>query len=109
MKKFFVLALALSLMVGTCAFAQAPANDSGGKKAAAENPPLKTIAGTISSDGTKFTPDKDKSKSWDIVNPEDVKGHEGHHVKFQAHVYADKNQLHVMKVEMMSSDKMSKK
>ena len=31
-----------------------------------------------------------------------VKGHEGHHVKLQAHVYADKSELHVMKVTMIS-------
>ncbi|HZQ91157.1 MAG TPA: hypothetical protein VFA60_05140 [Terriglobales bacterium] len=108
MKKLFVLALALTLTVGTCAFAQGMSGGSDSKKMS-ENPPLKTMAGTISADGTKFTPDKDKSKSWGIVNPEDVKGHEGHHVKLQAHVYADKNQIHVMKVDMISADKMGKK
>ena|SRR5690242_2296495 len=61
--------------------------------------PLKTIAGTISDDGKSFTADKDK-KQWTIKNPEDVKGHEGHHVKLQAHVYADTNEVHVMKVTM---------
>jgi hypothetical protein len=30
-----------------------------------------------------------------------VKGHEGHHVSLSAHVYADKDQIHVMKVTMM--------
>jgi hypothetical protein len=64
--------------------------------------PLKTIAGTISDDGKTFTADKDK-KEWTIKNPEDVKGHEGHHVKLQAHVYADTNEVHVMKVTMMAA------
>jgi len=62
--------------------------------------PLKTIAGTISDDGKSFTADKDK-KQWTIQNPDDVKGHEGHHVKLSAHVYADKSEVHVMKVTMM--------
>ncbi|HEX6466578.1 MAG TPA: hypothetical protein VFZ99_04675 [Terriglobales bacterium] len=64
------------------------------------NPPLRTIAGTISDDGKTFTADKG-NKQWTLKNPEDVKGHEGHHVKLQAHVYKDTNELHVMKVTMM--------
>jgi hypothetical protein len=70
----------------------------GGMKA--EKAPLKTMTGTISDDGKSFTDDKDK-KQWTIKNPEDVKGHEGHHVKVQAHVYKDTNEIHVMKVMMM--------
>ena len=45
-------------------------------------------------------------KSWDIMNPEAVKGHEGHHVEVSAHVYADKMAIHVMKVKMMKDSKM---
>ena len=65
------------------------------------NPPLRTIAGKISDDGKTFTADKG-GKQWTLKNPEDVKGHEGHHVKLQAHVYKDTNELHVMKVTMMN-------
>lgn len=64
-------------------------------------PPLRTIAGKISDDGKTFTADKD-GKQWTLKNPEDVKGHEGHHVKLRAHVYKDTNELHVMKVTMMN-------
>jgi hypothetical protein len=78
-----------------------PTDQSAGKTKAAKVP-LKTIAGTISDDGKTFTADKDK-KEWTIKNPEDVKGHEGHHVKLQAHVYADTNEVHVMKVTMMAA------
>ena len=79
------------------------AQSSGQKSAASStaNPPLKTIAGKISEDGKSFTADKD-NKQWTLKNPEDVKGHEGHHVKLQAHVYKDTNELHVMKVTMMN-------
>jgi len=44
--------------------------------------------------------DKDM-KSWDVINPEALKGHEGHHVEVSAHVYADKNAIHVMNVKML--------
>jgi len=57
------------------------------------------ITGKISDDGKTFVNDSDK-KSWGIVNPEAVKGHEGHHVTLSAHVYADKNQVHVMSLKM---------
>jgi hypothetical protein len=47
------------------------------------------------------------------MNPEELKGHEGHHVQLSAHVYADKNSIHVMSVKMlkggsMNNDSMSK-
>ena len=54
-----------------------------------------------------FVADKDK-KSWDVVNPETLKGHEGHHVEVSAHVYADKGQIHVMSVKMLKAEKMDK-
>ena len=58
------------------------------------------VVGTIGGDGTTFTADSDQ-KVWKIVNPEAVKGHEGHHVKLNAHVYRDKGNVHVMSVAMM--------
>jgi len=62
------------------------------------------ITGKISDDGKMFVNDKDR-KSWEIVNPEAVKGHEGHHVTLTAHVYADKNQVHVMSLKMVTMAK----
>jgi hypothetical protein len=105
MKKFLVLALALSVMFTVAAFAQDMSKDSGTDKAASA--PLKNIKGTVTADGDKltFVTDKDK-KSWDVVNPEALKGHEGHHVELSAHVYADKGQIHVMSVKMLKADKM---
>jgi len=57
------------------------------------------VTGKVSDDGKMFVNDKD-SKSWTISNPEAVKGHEGHHVTLTAHVYADKNEVHVMSLKM---------
>ena len=57
------------------------------------------VTGTISETGKTFVSESD-SKSWTIINPDAVKGHEGHHVTLTAHVYADKNQVHVMSLTM---------
>lgn len=100
MKKLLVLAMVFSIMmVGVAAIAQ---DNMGGSSTKAAAAPLKNIKGTIKADGDKYTFVSDKdSKSWDIMNPEAVKGHEGHHVELSAHVYADKGAIHVMSVKMM--------
>ncbi|PYX97200.1 MAG: hypothetical protein DMG64_10610 [Acidobacteria bacterium] len=105
MKKVtFVLAILAFFVVAAYAGQANSSAQSGDQKTAKSstaNPPLRTIAGKISDDGKTFTADKD-SKQWTLKNPEDVKGHEGHHVKLQAHVYKDTSELHVMKVTMMN-------
>jgi hypothetical protein len=108
MKKMLILALALSVMFTVAGFAQEMSHDSSMAKAA-PSAPLKNIKGTVKADGDKlsFVSDKDK-KSWDIANPEALKGHEGHHVEVSAHVYADKGQIHVMSVKMLKAEKMDK-
>jgi hypothetical protein len=109
MKKILVLVLALGVMFSfsAVAFAQDAGMAKSDKAAAA---PLKNIKGTVKADGDKltFVSDKD-SKAWDVMNPEALKGHEGHHVEVSAHVYADKNAIHVMSVKMLKGDKMGDK
>ena len=106
MKKLLILALALSVMFTVSGFAQDASQDSRMAKTAPA--PWKNIKGTVKADGDKltFVSDKDQ-KSWDVANPEALKGHEGHHVEVSAHVYADKGQIHVMSVKMLKADKMS--
>ncbi len=105
MKKLLMLVVALSVTLTVAGFAQDMSKDSGMAKTAPA--PLKNIKGTVKADGDKlsFVSDKDK-KSWDVVNPEALKGHEGHHVEVSAHVYADKDRIHVMSVKMLKADKM---
>ena len=105
MKKLLILVVALSVMFTVAGFAQDMSKDSGMAKAAPA--PLKNIKGTVKADGDKltFVSDKDK-KSWDVANPEALKGHEGHHVEVSAHVYSDKGQIHAMSVKMLKTDKM---
>lgn len=104
MKKVtFVLAILAFFVVASYASQSSNPQSTDQKSATSStaNPPLRTIAGKISDDGKTFTADKG-GKQWTLKNPEDVKGHEGHHVKLQAHVYKDTNELHVMKVTMMN-------
>jgi len=108
MKKMLILVLAVSVMCTVAGFAQDMSKDSGMSKDAPAAP-LKNIKGTVKADGDKVTFVADKGgKSWDVVNPEALKGHEGHHVELSAHVYADKGKVHVMSVKMLKAEKMDK-
>src|SRR6202163_2250731 len=105
MKKLLILVVALSVMFTVAGFAQDMSKDSGMAKAAPA--PLKNIKGTVKADGDKltFVSDKDK-KSWDVDTPQALKGCVGHHVEGCAHVYADKDQIHVMSVKMLKAETM---
>jgi pentapeptide MXKDX repeat protein len=99
MKKLMTICFAMSLLL--CGFAVAQdAMKQDSMKSDSSAKAVK-ITGKISDDGKMFVNEKD-SKSWTIVNPEAVKGHEGHHVTLTAHVYPDKNEVHVMSLKMVS-------
>jgi hypothetical protein len=114
MKKVMICLLAMTFAVGLNAFAQQDNSMSQTQADAGAKAPLMTLKGTVKADGDKYTFVNDKDgKSWDVMNPEVLKGHEGHHVQLSAHVYADKNSVHIMSVKMlkggsMSNDSMSK-
>jgi hypothetical protein len=109
MKKLAVLALAFCIASSVALLAQ----DAGkscdmGKMSKTSAAPLKTLKGTVKSEGDKitFVNDADQ-KSWDVMNPETLKDHVGHHVQLRAHVYEDKNSIHVMNVKMVKGEKSS--
>jgi hypothetical protein len=107
MKKLLMLAVAICLASSTAALAQdmGKSCDTGKSKTAAAAP-LKTLKGTVKAEGDKITFVSDANqKSWDVMNPETLKGHEGHHVQLRAHVYPDKNSIHVMSVKMLGAEK----
>jgi hypothetical protein len=109
MKKLMVCLLGLTFAMGATAFAQQD-NSSAQVQSDQMSPqaPLMTLKGTVKADGDKYTFVNDKDgKSWDVMNPETLKGHEGHHVQLSAHVYADKNTIHVMSVKMLKGGSMS--
>ena len=112
MMKLMVCLLAVTFAMSLMAFAQQDNNMSQdhnmGQDQSGAKAPLMTLRGTVKSEGDKVVFVNDKGgKSWDVMNPEELKGHEGHHVQLSAHVYADKNSIHVMSVKMMKGgDKM---
>jgi hypothetical protein len=120
MKRILICLLALTFAMSLTAFAQQERNTPQDPNAsrdtnltptqadqASAKAPLMTLKGTVKADGDKYTFVNDKdSKSWDVMNPEELKGHEGHHVQLSAHVYADKNSIQVMSVKMVKGGAM---
>jgi hypothetical protein len=104
MKKLMKILFALSLLMSVVVVAQDTMKQDTMKNDASTK--AVSVGGKISDDGKTFVSDKD-GKSWMISNPEVVKGHEGHHVTLKAHVYADKNEVHVMSLKM-AADSMKK-
>jgi hypothetical protein len=102
MKKLWILVVAFCVTLSMAAVAQEMGKSCDMGKDKAASVPLKTLKGTVKAEGDKvtFVSDADQ-KSWDVMNPEKLKGHEGHHVQVSAHVYADKNSIHVMTVKML--------
>ena len=103
MKKILTITFALSMLLGITTFIAISTEAARpGLAALPQGAPLKTIQGTVKADGDKikFVADED-GKTWDVMNPDALKGHEGHHVELSAHVYADKSAIHVMSVKML--------
>ena len=102
MKKLWILVVATCVTFSMAAVAQEMGKSCDMGKDKAASAPLKSLKGTVKAEGDKitFVNDADQ-KSWDVMNPEKLKGHEGHHVQVSAHVYADKNSIHVMTVKML--------
>jgi hypothetical protein len=103
MKRILTIAFVLSLFAGAPALFDVSAGAAKSVPAAMpQGAPLKTLQGTVKVDGDKviFVADDD-NKSWEVLNPDTLKAHAGHHVEVSAHIYADKNQMHVMSVKMV--------
>ena len=105
MKKLMIISFALALLMSAVAVAQYESQQPDNSKSGTSMKAV-SITGKISDDGKMFVSDKD-SKSWTINNPDAVKGHEGHHVTLQAHLDADKNEVHVVSLKM-AKDSMQK-
>ncbi len=106
MKRLAVCLLALTFVMSLSAFAQQDSTMAAPSADASAKAPLMTLKGTVKAEGDKvsFVNDKD-GKSWDVMNPEELKDHDGHHVQLSAHVYTDKNAIHVMSVKMLKGAK----
>jgi hypothetical protein len=102
MKKILAVVFMVAVATGAASFVMLAAAATPALAAMPQGAPLKTMQGTVKADGDKitFVADED-GKSWSVMNPDTLKEHVGHHVEVSAHVYADKNSIHVMSVKMV--------
>ena len=102
MKKLLLTSFLLALVIPLLALSQETAKPGETKqdtmKAEKGSTKAVKVSGKISDDGKTFV-DKD-NKSWTVINPEALKGHEGHEVTLKAHVDAAKNEIHVVSLKM---------
>jgi hypothetical protein len=96
--KTFLLAFLLCFAVGIVAVAQNSPNRAPQKHRTTGIQPT-SIMGTVRVDGEKLRFVTDQ-RAWNVDNPETLKGHEGHYVRVNAHVYADKDSIHITEVKM---------
>jgi len=119
MKRLLTLLFAFLVTASLSLAAQEPANkdqsSSNDKKVqkaekkeakASEKGKEMSLTGWVRDQGGKtvFENDKDK-QSWDISNPDAVKGHEGHHVKVKAKLDESNHSMTVDKLTMMRKSK----
>jgi hypothetical protein len=95
--KTFLLAFLLCVSVGIVAVAQDSPIPAPQKHQAAGIQST-SMTGTISEHGEKLRFVTDQ-RAWNVDNPETLKGHEGHYVRVNAHVYADKDSIHITEVK----------
>lgn len=90
--KCLISTLVLFLLAGL-AFAQETATTQDVAKSAK----AVKISGRVSSDGRSFQRDQDNTV-WTVTNPDVMKDHEGHRVRLQAYVTADKGEIFVLSI-----------
>jgi len=98
MKTFLLVFLSLCFAVGIVAVAQGPPSQAPQKHPAA-GVQSTSIMGTVSEQREKLRFVTDQ-RAWNVDNPETLRGHEGHYVRVDAHVYPDKDSIHIMEVKM---------
>src|SRR4029077_20003633 len=109
MKTLLLAILSLCFAVSVVALSQSAPNQAPRKiqVAAATGAWLTTIMGTIQEDGDKLRFVTDQ-RAWNVDNPKTLTGHEGHYVHAKAHVYPDKDLIHVTEVKMPSASETKK-
>ena len=98
MKIFLLVFLFLCFPVGIVTVAQGPPNQALQRHQAAGIQSTFIIMGTVSEQGEKLRFVTDQ-RAWNVYNPETLKGHEGHYVRVNAHVYPDKGLIQITEVK----------
>ncbi len=108
MKTLLSAILSLCFVVSVFALTQDVPNEAARKTPAARaGTRLTTIMGTIQEDRDqlRFVTDQ---RAWNVDNPETLKGHEGHYVRVKAHLYPDKDSIHITEVNMPTASETKK-
>jgi hypothetical protein len=92
-KKCLTAMLAVFLLTGLALAQESAAAQS----APHRSPKAIKISGRVSSDGRSFQRDEDYSV-WTVTNADVMKDHEGHRVKLQAYVAAEKGEIFVISI-----------
>jgi hypothetical protein len=107
MKTLLLAILSLCFALIVVALSQDAPNQAPRKTQAAAGARLTTIMGTIQEDGDKLRFVTDQ-RAWNVDNPETLKGREGHFVHAKAHVYPDKDSIHITEVKMPTASETKK-
>ena len=98
MKTLLSAILSLCFVVSVFGLTQDVPNDAARKTLAAAGARLETMMGTVQDgDKLRFVTDQ---RAWNVDNPEILKGHEGHYVRVRAHVYSDRDSIHITEVNL---------
>ena len=107
MKTLLSAILSLYFVVSVFGLTQDVPNEEARKTPAAAGARLTTIMGTIQEDGDKLRFVTDQ-RAWNVDNPETLKGHEGHYVRVKAHLYPDKDSIHITEVKIPTASETKK-
>jgi hypothetical protein len=98
MKTLLSAILSLYFVVSIFGLTQDVPNEAARKTPAAAGARLATMMGTVQDgDKLRFVTDQ---RAWNVDNPETLKGHEGHYVRVRAHVYSDRDSIHITEVNL---------
>jgi hypothetical protein len=98
MKTLLSAILSLCFVVSAVALTPHVRNQAPRKIQAAAGTGLATMMGTVQDgDKLRFVTDQ---RAWNVDNPETLKGHEGHYVRVRAHVYSDRDSIHITEVNL---------
>jgi hypothetical protein len=102
MKALVLAFLSLCPGVGVVAVTQSPANQALQKYQTPGNR-LTTIMGTVRENDETLT-FVTEQRTWNVDNPQILKGHEGHYIRVDAHVHPDTGSIHITKVKMPTAN-----
>ena len=98
MKSFLLMILSLCFVVNVLAHTPQVLNCGLRKVQPTAGAGLITMLGTVQdADKLRFVTDQ---RAWNVDNPEMLEGHEGHYVRVRAHVYSDRDSIHITEVNL---------